>query len=690
MAKTRTGLTAALLLCVVVSAARAADVAQSTPDPEARALLAPIVVTATRIPQPLAEVPASVSVVEQPDIQDARPTVNLDESLDRVPGVLVQNSGNFAQDARIQIRGFGTRAAFGVREIKVLLDGLPETLPDGQTELDDVDLGAVHRIEVLRGPASSLYGNASGGVIQLFTEDGPNTPTASARLTGGSFGLQKYQIKGGGRAGNARLFVSASYLGLDGFRNHSDTESTIVNAKLRYDLNESTEITTLISAVDSPIADDPGGLTRAQANANPKQARDLNVRLDAGEAVQQGRIGWVATHHHGVHEVSAYTYLLYRDFDNNLPIAPATGDGHVSFHRFSPGGGVRYVNRAQVFDVAQTFSLGVDVQYQDDERRRAKNVNGTGGALSLQQREQVTGVGPYLREAVTLFDDWEVSAGVRYDTINFSVDVNYPSNSDASGSQTFDHWSPAGGVRYSATQWLSLYGNISTAFQVPTTTELANPSGPGFNPNVEPQTATTYELGAHLDWAPGVRAGLAGFWSDIDNELIPFETPSGRTGFQSVGSSRRKGIEGDWQVALLPSVRLSGAVTLIDAEFRDYTVRKVSFNGNDEPGIPRWQVYQELAYRDHGLFAAIEAFEVDGYFVNDANTARSPSYALVNARAEYDYPLGAITIAPFVGLNNLLDATYDGTVRLNALGGRYFEPAPGFNVFGGVLLSAQL
>ncbi len=312
---------------------------QSTPD---RPLTAEsIVVTATRLPQPLREVPAAVSVVEKSDIQGARQTLGLDEPLSRVPGVFVQNSGNFAQDLRIQIRGFGTRAAFGIREIKLLVDELPETLPDGQTQIDAIDLGAIDRVEVLRGPASSLYGNASGGVIQLFTEDGPDTPRVETRLTGGSYGLGKYQLKGGGQAGRAHLFVHSSYLQLDGFREHSATQSATLTGKLRYDVSDSTELTVLVNGVDAPTADDAGGLTRAEADADPGQARALNMELNAGEAVQQGRLGGVVRRRTEHTELSAYAYVLYRDFENRLAVRPEAGDGIITFHRFGPGGGAR-------------------------------------------------------------------------------------------------------------------------------------------------------------------------------------------------------------------------------------------------------------------------------------------------------------------------------------------------------------
>jgi iron complex outermembrane receptor protein len=308
-----------------------------------------------------------------------------------------------------------------------------------------------------------------------------------------------------------------------------------------------------------------------------------------------------------------------------------------------------------------------------------------------------------VRQSVNLFEDVEVNAGIRYDWVRFDVDVDFPHDTP-SGQRTFQQWSPAGGVRWiwlherpPGVPELSLFGTIGTAFQTPTTTELDNPNGPGFNPDVEPQTSVTYEIGARAERAERFAAGLAAYAIAIDDELIPFESSSGRTAYRNAGRSRRLGLELDWQVRLLAPLRWSGAVTLLNSKYRDYTVGDTSFDGNDEPGIPSYWVYQELAYLGPGgFFAALEAFFVDGYFVNDANTASTDSYALVNLRAGYEYNFAEHwTVSPFLGLNNLANVNYDGTVRLNALGNnpltsRYYEPAPGFNVYGGLSVIARL
>jgi iron complex outermembrane receptor protein len=254
-----------------------------------------------------------------------------------------------------------------------------------------------------------------------------------------------------------------------------------------------------------------------------------------------------------------------------------------------------------------------------------------------------------------------------------------------------DAWSPAAGIRCTPNQWFSLFASAGTAFQVPTTTELAHPEGSGFNPALEPQTAVGYEAGARIEHSPALRAEIVGFFLRLEDELIPFESTSGRTAFRNAGRSRRYGLELDWESALPYALHWRGAVTLIDAEFREYTTGAGTFAGFDEPGIPSWQIFQEVAYRHPlGFFVALEALFVDGFPVDDANTARSRGYQVLNLRTSYDLERSRWRLTPFVGVGNLSGTAYDGTVRLNAANGAYFEPAPEVNFYAGLAVRAVL
>ncbi len=656
-------------------------------------VLPEVVVTGARADSEADRMSAALSVIDWERIRELEPALTVEEPLRRIPGVFVQNSFNFAQDQRIAIRGFGTRAAFGVREVKLLVDGIPESSPDGQTQLDNLDLGSARSIEVLRGPAAALYGNASGGVIQVLTDDGEGEPFAEARALGGSFGLRKYNLRTGGSFGRLDGQLNGSYTQADGYRDHSGVENRFFGGRLRGFIDETSDLSVHFNYADSPWAQDAGGLTRAEVDADRRQARALNVTQDTGEKVSQGRLGLVYRKELAAgHELTVTQYSLFREFLNKLPIVPAAGDGIVEFDRFGVGGGIKYVGDAEPgFGELRTVA-GVDAEFQEDGRRRYANVAGARGALGFHQRESVRSVGPFVREEFRPAERLRVVAGARYDNVRFEARDRFLTDGDDSGARTLDRFSWSGGVEFDARTNLQAYANISTAFQTPTTTELANPSGGGgFNPAVDPQTAVNYEIGARFRPTPSVRTELALFLLKLDDELIPFTSASGRDYFRNAGRSERKGAEFGVEVNLVAGLDWRASYTAMDAHYRDYVTAGGAFSGNREPGIPAHQLFTELSWRsDGGFFGSLDFQFVDSFPVDDANTARNDAYSLVNARIGRVWKIGRGALTPFVGFNNLLNQRYNGQTRLNAFGGRYYEPSPRFNVFGGLTWRVEL
>jgi len=306
-----------------------------------------IIVRATRTDKRIDDVPAAISVVTKEDIQLGRQQLGLDESLAAIPGLFMQDRYNFAQDLRIAIRGFGARSNFGIRGIKILIDGIPESLPDGQGQSDGIDLGSIEQIEVIRGPSSSLYGNASGGVINISSERGPADPFIETRLSTGEFNFNKVQLKAGGDTGRLNYLVNFSDMQYDGYREHSETENTSLNARFAYAIDDESELGLVFSATDQPLANDPGGVTLEQAQAEPTSARQRNVDFDAGEALDQQRIGLTYTKSIGErHEIRVRNHYMWRDFANKLPF---TDGGAVQFDRFYVGGGATYTYRSELW-----------------------------------------------------------------------------------------------------------------------------------------------------------------------------------------------------------------------------------------------------------------------------------------------------------------------------------------------------
>jgi len=673
-----------LAIAWVVAASN--PIARADTDPADDDEMEVLVLRAPRIDKAVDDVPAAVSVVDRETIQLGQPQVSLEEPLRRVPGVVIQNRSNFAQDLRIAIRGFGARSSFGVRGIRLIVDGIPATLPDGQSQVDGIDLGAMERIEVIRGPSSSLYGAASGGVILIENESGGEDPFVEGRVAFGDHGYRKYQGKAGGGIGPVDYFTSLSRFELDGYRDHSNTENISFSSRFGYEIDETSEFGVAVSVVHAPKADDPGGLNADEVRDDRRQAAPNNLLFDAGESVDQQQFGLSYRKGFGEHHaVEATNYYVWRQFDNRLPFMNA---GSVDLDRFFAGGGLRYAYSDALFGHDNRLMLGFEVDAQRDGRKRFDNEEGDRGAKRFDQDEDVTGLGFYAQDELRLLEDFELTLGVRYDRIEFDVDDDFLSDGNDSGDITFDEWSPRAGLLYSPHPAFHLFANFSTSFETPTTTELADPSGGGgFNSDLDAQTAWSTELGIKGGVADWLHYELVGFYIDVDDELVPFEVDDmpGRDFFENAGRSRRAGLEAAITVRPCEGLSTSLAYTYSHFEFDRFHTATGDFDGNDLPGIPRNQVWAEIAYEHPwGFYGSWEFFYSDGVFADNANDVKSDSYVVSDLRAGYKGRFGGWEIGPFIGIQNLFAETYDDNIRLNAVFGRTFEPAPKREVYGGL------
>ena len=678
---------------MLAAALMAPALAGAQDDPAAADRLEEIVVQATRMSRPLDSVPAAISVVSQAQIQLGRQQLGLDEALNRVPGVFMQNRYNFAQDLRVSIRGFGARSAFGIRGVKILVDGIPETLPDGQGQVDSIDLGAAQQIEVLRGPSSSYYGNASGGVISVTSERGPETPFANLRFSAGEYGAQKFQGKTGGQTERANYFVSFSDSQIDGYREHSETENTQLSGRLEFDLGDRGSLLAVANHTDQPVSNDPGGINIAQAQADPRSARDRNLSFDGGEALEQTRLGFVYTLPVGEgSELQVRNYYVSRDFNNRLPFF---GGGAVDLQRFFAGGGISYTQQGSLGGRPNRVVVGLDFDDQDDHRRRFNNDMGVLGALSLDQDEHVTSTGLFIQDELSISDNVRLSFGVRFDQVEFDVGDRFLSNGDDSGVRKLDDVSPMVGLLANLSPDVTVYGTYSTSFETPTTTEFANPSGAGgFNPLLEPQAATNLEVGLRGGAGSRTRYELAVFDIDVEDELIPYEIPSspGRDFFANAGRSNRTGVEATLISQPTDRIGVTLSYTYADFTFADFLDDNGNdYSGNRIPGTVEQLVFAELSYRHPaGWFGALDALHVGDQFANNANSVADGAYTLSNLRLGFESGRGGATFSPFVGVNNLFDRSYNSNIRLNAFGRRYYEPGPGRNIYAGVAVNFDL
>lgn len=662
-------------------------------DQEPTDRLEELVIVGTRTETQLGNIPAAVSVVNMDDIQLGRQELGLDESLSRVPGLFMQNRYNFSQDLRVSIRGFGSRAAFGMRGIKVYSDDIPVTLADGQSGTDDLDIGSAQSVEVIRGPSAALYGTAAGGVIALTTEDPTAEPFVETKVTGGEYGHQKLQIKAGGQSGRLGYLVNASHLEMDGYRDYSGVQHSLINSKFIYDIDANSELQVIANAVNSPYAADSGGITLADVAANRTAAQARNTSSNAGEEFDQQRLGLVYKRQlDPASELRVRTYTAWKDFETFLPIGthiPFVGDDGVSsFDRHFFGGGFSYTRAGSFGGYDNVFTIGADADYQRDDRQRFINNAGVKGALTFNQNEEGDALGLYVRNETALMENLTLSVGGRYDNVDLSVNDLFLANGDQSASLDFSEFSPSVGLVLRTNDDTSLYVNYSSSFETPTFTELGTPAQDftvslGGFANVDAQTADSFEVGAKGNLNNGnIFYDVALFTMDVENEIVNVSSIANRAFFENADTDRR-GFEAQIQADITDNLEAVFAYTYSDFEFDRFPTDPAAV-GQAIPGIPENQFYAEVSYNfNSGAYVVWDALNVGEFSVNNDGATYTDSYVVSNLRLGSSYDHGNFTFSPFLGINNLFDEDYFSNVRINAFGGRAYEPAPERHFYGG-------
>lgn len=647
-------------------------------------------VESPRSPSRLLETPLSISVVSGEEMQRAQPDSAIDEALGNVPGVFSSGGRNFSQDARLAIRGFGANAQFGIRGVRMLVDDIPSTLPDGQTEVDSLELDFVDRMELLRGPVSSLYGGGGGGVVDLETFAPTLEPTVRARATIGSYHLFRTSaITTGTVAGNG-FVLGVSDTSIDGYRDHSEAKQWNLLGKLERELPGGSTVGLVFSNVTAPENQEPGGLNQAEVDTDRRQAQPTAITQNAGENLDQQKLA--LTFRYPVREGSelrAIAWGLQRDFHNLLTINRA-----VELERRAWGGSVVLNDRSGPL----TLALGLDVAAQRDLRKNFDNLGGFEGPLSADQSENVTSVGPFLQLDCQLPWGFGIVAGARYDWTNFDFGDRFVTTAspDQSDEKSFDQLSPRVGLRWRHSDVFMAFANLGSAYQVPTTTELqsSDPTAPFFAANLDAEDTLGVEVGAKGLLFDRVYYGLALFDLRVEHVAVPFEDPAGVTFFRDAGASRRRGFELEFSAWLAPGLSARGSYTYASYRYADFkkvnlagTPPVIDDSGNLETNAPVNMGGLELRY-DHpsGFFGVANVRYVSKLWVNDENTATAPGATTSDVRIGYDWKRGDFLIEPFVGARNWTGAKYDDRVRPNAAAGRYFEPAPRSTVYAGVEL----
>ena len=659
--------------------------------------LAPIVVTGTRTEQNSFDLPIAIDVVKQEDIQNGQLQMTLSESLIRVPGITAQNRTQQAQDPQISSRGFGSRSAFGVRGVRVYVDGIPLTMPDGQGQPGVVDLSAIKSIEVMRGPFSALYGNSSGGVIQLFTEDAPDTPEIGSTVMFGSYNTKRQIINAAGIADGVEYLVNASNFESDGYRDNSESDKQQATAKFKFNISEDTKLTTLINWFEQD-AQDPIGLDRARAFSSSTRDTVVPASINANTSVSRSHTQVGFNFEHAFNQNNKLSFIPYVGTRKNAQILTtsptattlATTNARLSeIDREFYGTDARWDNSGNIASMPYNISLGITYGKSSDDRLDT-NVLGSGLPISVLNRREEnisTNFDRYVQGKLTVLPSVDLHAGVRRTKVRLEVKDDFTSgvgsNGNNSGSVSYEKTTPVFGVTWKVSPSVNLYANYGKGFETPTFIEAAfNTTAADATPNLslKPSNSENFEIGAKTFLSDNTQANLTLFHIKTNDEIVTNQTLAGRSTFANANSTKRTGAEFSLDSDFDYGISTFFSYSLLNAKFdSDFTPTggTIIQSGNRIPGTYRSQIYGEIAWQFEpvGFMMALEGRHNSKVYVNDRNTDTAPSYTIFNLRAGFEQNLAHWQFKEYIRVENMFDKEYIGSVRVNDGNALFFEPA---------------
>ncbi|MDZ7660274.1 TonB-dependent receptor [Fodinibius sp.] len=634
--------------------------------------LEPIEVTAMHSVISSSDAPAALSIVTRDLIDiNSSATLSLEDISQQMPGIWVNDRQNYALGERITIRGVGWRAAFGVRGVQVVLNDIPLTVADGQTMLNIVEPSFIRRAELLRGPAAAYWGNSSGGVLYLSTKPRyEQENNFRLKTMAGSFGTQKVEGEFSIRNPDHKMTGYTSYLNTDGYRDYSAAQVLRSGVTGSINLTSNSHLQYQGAAIYMPKAQHPSALTASDAQNNPTKAVPSFVDAEAGKQIMQGQAGlsYMLQTDAGILNITGYT--IYRDLTNPLPF------GIITVNRLA--GGLRATFDKEWDSLKLKF--GVESKFQNDDREEFENIgDATRGSITVDQVEQVWNQAIF-STATYSFGKFNILSSLRFDRINFSTDANTASQS---GDRTFKSVSPSLGINYRPGNQ-NIFANVSTSFEAPTTTELVNRpgGGNGFNPNLKPEQTVGLETGIRGDIASNTLTyDLTFYRLWIEDLLFPYQLETdGPTFYRNQGETRHTGVEAQigWQIK--QDLKISANTTVTKAEFKQaQTVDSLSLRGNKVPGIAPFRLNGKVSWSPGNFLLSLTYKHVSSYMADNLNTAKNDAYNIFDASFSFRklFSSQGVELQPFINVNNLFDSRYNGSVTVNAFGGRYFEPAPG-------------
>ena len=657
-----------------------------------------VVVSASRAEQRSFDTPAAIHSINRDTIENAGPQVNLSESLNRVPGLTILNRQNYAQDLQVSIRGFGARSPFGIRGIRLLVDGIPATTPDGQGQGSSISLTSTDRIEVLRGPLAQLYGNSSGGVIQAFTRDAPAQSEVTAMVYTGSFGLRRSDWQYAGQVGDYGLVADYSTFDTDGFRDNSAAQRKQFNGTLRFSPSNPTRVNVVFNHFSMPLAEDPAGLTAAQLASDPTQAGTSTVVRRVRKITSQNQLGASLTH--ALDARSGLTARAYYGERDNLQFQ--ANSTWVGLNRSYFGAALQYNQKTTLANVPVTWVAGYEFDRSREWRQGGTSTTGgekSPGSINRDEVNEAQNSDLFVNATALVSESVSMVAGLRYSTLRFtSVDNFLSDGSDGSGRTVFRATSPVLGLTYHVSETVNLYANYGKGFESPTLAEVAYRDSGGtlplakFNPDLKAASSRHYELGAK--WAPNPlsRLDFTLFHIDASEEIVVSTSSSGRTAFKNVPGTTRSGWELAGNTWLTPHWRATLSASKVDAKYSESFTSGTSpvASGNQLPGIPQHFMFSELLWSSQaadgsqglarpGTQAGLELTQAGRLFANDTNTASADGHTTLALKASQRWAVGPSSLTAYARMDNLTDKRYVGSVIVNQAAAQFYEPAPGRN-----------
>jgi iron complex outermembrane receptor protein len=710
-----------VLLTLPLVGAAAAQTSAPAQAPADSSPLHEVVITATRIEADPFNIPAAISSISAEQLRNDALGVNLSDDVATVPGLLARNRYNYAQDQQISIRGIGANSAFGIRGVRVYQDGIPATGPDGQGQVSQYNLDSASRVEILRGPFSALYGNSSGGVIQLFSATGKGPLQLRSGVAYGSFGNFRASLNALGSAGPLGYNLDFTHFRVDGYRDHSSARNESFNGKLNYSFNDSNRLALIANVVSRPDAQDPLGVTPAQFAADPESTDPAAINFNTRKSLHQQQAGLVydldITDAQSVRVLGYYGHrsvLQFLSITQGAQAAPRSSGGVVDLNRRYGGTDARWSWKGALAERPMTWVVGFSYDRQNELRRGYNNFIGTQlgvkGLLRRDENDIARDLDEYAQGTWDFAQQWSLMVGVRHSDVKFDSEDHFivGVNRDDSGEVNYGATTPVAGLVFKPEDWLRVYASYGQGFQTPLGSELAYrpDGGAGLNFDLQPARSNNVELGVKVDIDPDVNAEFAVFQAQTRSEIVVATNSGGRSTYKNSGRTRRRGAEYSLNYRIAADWRAQLAYTYVDAYYSDaYLTCTVApcptsnlpvdapvlpagvarvASGNQLPGVPKHNLYVSLRWGQQvGWHASASGQYVTQVAVNDVNTVFAPSYALVGLDGGYGVELSSFKVNAFLRINNMLNRHYVGSIIVNDGNSRFFEPGPGFNVLGG-------